>query len=314
MNSSQILYKIKKYKKLQNTSLNGGNYNKIQYKINKYENMLGGELTQDDIEKVSADVKGILETVKDSSSMLGKSIFSILSNIDELKKTIAEMSATALASKPLLPASSSTTPLTQLVLPPDFNSNFSSQTIIPSTVYDIYKQGDPTDFNKLKQIIYVVDTYLNINKSKDELIELIKPYGTINNYFTLVRDKLLELINSIVPERKENIANKNSIIKNVILRLIETYYIVTTDSEQSTEMLKNKRKLPENKLDIKSLYDLLSKNQRGEIRLEISKKANIAYDQTEFETFMTKNPGKLPTELLLLGGDAIKMLNYKNFI
>jgi len=91
MNSSQILYKIKKYKKLQNTSLNGGNYNKIQYKINKYENMLGGELTQDDIEKVSADVKGILETVKDSSSMLGKSIFYILSNIDELKQTITEM-------------------------------------------------------------------------------------------------------------------------------------------------------------------------------------------------------------------------------
>ena len=92
MDNSQILYKINKYKTLQDFSLNGGgNYKKIQYKINKYENMLGGELTSEDIAKVSAEVKGILETVTKSSSELGKSSSKILVNIDDLTKTIIEM-------------------------------------------------------------------------------------------------------------------------------------------------------------------------------------------------------------------------------
>ena len=63
MNSEKILYKIKKYKKLllQN-NLIGGNNPMIQYKLDKYNNMLGGDLTNSDIDKVSSDVKNFIET------------------------------------------------------------------------------------------------------------------------------------------------------------------------------------------------------------------------------------------------------------
>ena len=176
------------------------------------------------------------------------------------------------------------------------NIHFSEDYTIKNfiSLYDLLKNYfillNIKDYRKrnmvIVRIIYLLNLLLNNQPHmylstnimrKLETTQNIKDINEIlNEYLTFInslstdstnteKTELLELINSI---SIENIANKNSIIKNVILRLIEIYYIVTTDKEQSPEMLKNKRNLSENKLTNKPNRTKLVpwyKNFKGQI-------------------------------------------------
>jgi hypothetical protein len=427
MNSEQILYKIKKYRKLLQNNLVGGNANIINYKLNKYNEMLGGELTQSDIDKVSSDIKDFI--VKETQNITDfevkiKEIIQNHSKLEqEIKKLIVEFTKEVEKSSKLdqridtlgvdlakqiqeniqlkksydeelkshndvkaqnidlqvqlnqqkrekadidkkidaiiLHAREletyintyriqinadlkqklnyiatnqfdklfyETKPLIVTAVPQPFGApskllvvkEAEQSDIVSEEIRERLNELDPQDRPRVKQVYYIANNYLNKDKSRDDMLTEIKEYGTINNYFTLIVNKLSELISFLKTPATEN-QEYNSLIKNIIFRIIYVYYKVTTIPNKNNEELKVFRQQPENKLDIRPLYNLLNDNQKNKIKKELKYYTDIIYNKDIFNSYMTRTLTQgLPQELLLLGGqdklnvNVIKMLNYKN--